>query len=965
MKTLTDITQILHWLRSQGCTALCTDSRRAKANTAFIAWPGAATDGRAYVQAALNLGADACLVEAHDLQHFQNEAWFNDERVVAMANLKAQTAPLAAMFYGQPSQDLAITAFTGTNGKTSSAWWFASLLQHLPSSPPVRCAVVGTLGIGEPPHVVPNGLTTPDPVLLQSELARLRAEGFSHCAMEASSIGIEEHRLDSTRIQVAVFTNFSQDHLDYHVDLSSYWQAKRALFDWPSLAHAVLNLDDAKGALLFRELQDKGLDLWTVAINSPARLIAKNLHSTPEGMGFDLVETHAHGQDRQTVTCPIVGQFNVSNLLGVIAALRALGFELASIARATTKLMAVPGRMELITHPGQATVVVDYAHTPDALEKTLSALRPAAAATGGRLWCIFGCGGNRDASKRPQMARAVEQGADAIVVTSDNPRDEDPLAIMADIDKGFASGTARRLIADRSLAIASTLAAAQAGDMVLLAGKGHEPYQEIKGERKPYSDIDCATNALAQTSAAMLCTADLAKVLPGCHLHGDGRTTIRQVRTDTRTIVPGDLFVALKGDNFDGHNFVQAAANKGAVAALVSQLQSPCDIPQLLVSDTRLALGQLAQHWRAQFQIPVIGVTGSNGKTTVTQMIATILRTAYGDKALATQGNLNNDIGVPLSLLQLNAQHERAVFELGMNHPGEIAYLAQLAAPTVALVNNAQREHLEFMHSVENVARENGSCLSALPQDGTAVFPADEAYSALWATLAGKRTCLRFALQAPADVYAQQLQWHDGHWVVEAFTPQGTCQFTLAIAGRHNVKNALAALACALAAGVSPQVAARGLSAFEPVKGRSRSFSLSLGAHSLTMVDDTYNANPDSMKAAVDVLAELPAPRLLVLGDMGEVGDQGPQFHTELGVYAKACGIEHLLCTGELSAHTAAAFAGGEHFANMQSLNEAVQRYAPGVNSLLVKGSRFMKMEQVIAALHSAAPDRKDNHHAA
>lgn len=965
MKTLKDLHQALDWLKRQDCKGLATDSRNVVAQTVFIAWPGAATDGRVFVQAALDQGACGCLVEAHGLDAFRDQAWYGDARVVALPGLKAQTAPIAASFYGHPGNSLSIVAFTGTNGKTSSAWWMASLMQHLQGDTPTRCAVVGTLGIGEPPHLVPNGLTTPDPVLLQFELARLRAQGFSHCAMEASSIGIEEHRLDSTPVRVAVFTNFTQDHLDYHGNLQAYWQAKRALFNWPGLAHAVINLDDPKGPELARELETKGLDLWTIALNRPARLAAHNIVSSTQGMTFDLVETLPESRDVQSITCPVVGMFNVSNLLGVLAALRAQGFDLASVARACAHLLAVPGRMELIRQTGQATVVVDYAHTPDALEKALAALRPAVQSTGGRLWCVFGCGGNRDASKRPLMAKAVEQGADVIVVTSDNPRDEEPLAIMADIDKGFADATSRRLIPDRTLAIQTAIAAAQAQDVVLVAGKGHEPYQEIKGKRLPYSDIGTVQVALQHNGPMMLRTGQIAQALGATELRGDPLVVLRQVRTDTRAIQPGDLFVALKGDTFDGHDFVHAAAQKGAVAALVSTPQSLCDIPQIVVQDTRLALGALAKYWRAQFAIPVIGVTGSNGKTTVTQMIASILRRVYGDRALSTQGNLNNDIGLPLSLLQLQARHEKAVFELGMNHPGEIAYLADLAAPTVALVNNAQREHLEFMHTVENVARENGTCLTALPSTGTAVFPADEPYTGVWQSLAGPRPSLRFAMQAPADVWVSQLHWQDGHWNVQAMTPQGACEFNLSVAGRHNVKNALAALCCALAVGLSPKDAAAGLSAFEPVKGRSRSFSIMWGGRPLSVVDDTYNANPDSMKAAVDVLSELPAPRLLVVGDMGEVGDQGPQFHAELGAYAKSKGIDHLMCTGALSLSTARAFNGSHHFPDMAALISAVGEKAHQVASVLVKGSRFMKMEQVIAALQAGASDRKDFHHAA
>jgi len=442
--------------------------------------------------------------------------------------------------------------------------------------------------------------------------------------------------------------------------------------------------------------------------------------------------------------------------------------------------------------------------------------------------------------------------------------------------------------------------------------------------------------------------------LPGSRLVGDGALVLHRVHTDTRTLTAGDLFVALKGERFDAADFLAQAQAQGAVAALCDASAEDrlrqSGLPGLLVPDAKAALGQLACAWRAQFDLPLISVTGSNGKTTVTQMIASILRTWQGDAALATQGNLNNDIGVPLTLLRLRASHRVAVVELGMNHPGEIAYLAALTQPTVALVNNAQREHLEFMGTVEAVAHENGSVLAALPVDGCAVFPAQDAYTPLWTQLAADRRVCTFG--DDAAVSATQAVWHYGAWQVTAQTPAGALAFTLHIAGRHNVRNALAAVACTLAAGVPLAAVRAGLEAFEPVKGRSRALSLTLAGHAITVVDDSYNANPDSVRAAIDVLAELPGPRLLVLGDMGEVGDQGPQFHAEVGSHALASGIEWLYTLGPLAAHaSAAAAAHAQHFDDITDLLAAVQQALPDVASIVVKGSRFMKMERVVQAL--------------
>ena len=454
--------------------------------------------------------------------------------------------------------------------------------------------------------------------------------------------------------------------------------------------------------------------------------------------------------------------------------------------------------------------------------------------------------------------------------------------------------------------------------------------------------------------------------LSQAQLQGDGQLQVQRVHTDSRSLQPGDLFVALRGQRFDGQQFIAQAQSLGAVAVLCeasgAAAAQAAGLAALVVPDARVALGELAAGWRARFTLPVVAVTGSNGKTTVTQMVASILRAQAGDAALATEGNLNNDIGVPLTLLRLRAHHTLAVVELGMNHPGEIAWLARIAQPTVALVNNAQREHQEFMGTVQAVAEENGAVLTALPANGVAVFPADEAYSGLWAGLAGARTASRFALQG-ADVSAAVVLWQAGAWQFTLKTPQGTAPVRLHIAGRHNVKNALAAAACALAAGVPLAAVAQGLQAFEPVKGRSRALSLRGGAVSL--VDDSYNANPDSVLAAIDVLAELPAPRLLVLGDMGEVGDQGPQFHTEVGDYAAERGIDALYTLGELSVHATQAFAHGLHFADMAALQAEVLARWTTFASIVVKGSRFMKMERVVEALVQQEETEKGEAHAA
>jgi UDP-N-acetylmuramoyl-tripeptide--D-alanyl-D-alanine ligase len=385
---------------------------------------------------------------------------------------------------------------------------------------------------------------------------------------------------------------------------------------------------------------------------------------------------------------------------------------------------------------------------------------------------------------------------------------------------------------------------------------------------------------------------------------------------------------------------------------LAEKVPQAYPLPALLVPDTRVALGEIAAYWRRQFAIPVIGVTGSNGKTTVKEMIASILTAEFGcDNYLATRGNLNNDIGVPLTLFRMDAEQKAAVIELGMNHPGEIAQLAAIAQPTVALVNNAQREHQEFMASVEAVAQENGSVISALPADGIAVFPADDPYSPLWRSLAkasGKRKILTFGLSLDANVSCTYVPQAFGS-AMTVRVGQREFSLRLAAAGAHNVRNALAAIACALAIGIHKRAIVQGLESFVPVNGRLQH---KLGRNGATVIDDTYNANPDSVKAAIDVLALAPAPRVLVLGDMGEVGSEGRKFHEEIGAYASGRGIDQLLTLGELAASAANAFgARARHHDSLDTLNEAVSALVKPHTTVLVKGSRFMRMERVVQHL--------------
>ena len=473
-------------------------------------------------------------------------------------------------------------------------------------------------------------------------------------------------------------------------------------------------------------------------------------------------------------------------------------------------------------------------------------------------------------------------------------------------------------------------------------------------------------------STPMTNLAQVHAMLPGSQLiHADKESaqaiTISRIGSDSRQIESGELFIALAGERFDAHDFLDDVIKAGASAALISQKEKcPTNLAAVCVQDVKQGLGELAKAWRAQFSIPVALVTGSNGKTTVKEMIASIFKVAAGEeRTLVTKGNLNNDIGLPLTLLRMRSTDRLAVIELGMNHPGETAELAVITQANIALINNAQREHQEFMATVEAVAKEHAAALSALPANGVAVFPADSEFSDVWYQAAAGRKVIDFALStnstfASASVTGKLLL----SGKIEITTELGKIEIQLNTLGSHNVRNALAASAVAIGAGLSLEQIKAGLELFVPVNGRMQSKPLNTGR---TLIDDSYNANPDSVRAAIDVLKQSGNTSWLVLGDMGEVGDQGPSFHEEVGAYAAEQGVSKLFALGDQCKFAVQAFNESEkfspassatHFSTLDQLLEELNEALADQESsqqlhldILVKGSRFMRMERVVQAL--------------
>ncbi len=492
------------WLQVKVNGSLQTNSQNINSGDGFIAWPGLSTDGRHFVNQALSKGAAACLVEKNGVQEFNFKN--AKDQVAVYKDLKSATGSIVSAYYEHPSKKLDVIAVTGTNGKTSTVWWLAQALTNVKNNSAKKCGMIGTLGVGASAPIQGhtstnklnhqglefNGLTTPDPVLLQKSFREFFNDGYGACAIEASSIGLAEERLSGTAIKTAVFTNFTQDHLDYHHTMESYWKAKVRLFEYLTLEVAVINADDPKSLQLLAELEGKAVDIWTTSTTGQARLWATNVQYTANGIGCTVNE----GPNSYSLLTSLYGTYNIANILGVLAVMRSMGIAMHDAIDVCQLLTPVPGRMNVIMQVGMPIIIIDYAHTPDALEKALLDSRNISNQRDGQLFCIFGCGGNRDALKRPNMAKVVQEFADRVVVTSDNSRDENINDIFNDIKVGFNTTEGVIFQIDRSVAISETVFQATSSDVILIAGKGHELYQELMGKRNYFSDQEQALLAL-------------------------------------------------------------------------------------------------------------------------------------------------------------------------------------------------------------------------------------------------------------------------------------------------------------------------------------------------------------------------------------------------------------------------------------------------------------------------------------
>lgn len=930
--------EALAGVQSTVITGVQEDSRQITTDNLFVATRGMTVDGHNYAEAARALGAAAIVVERR--------------LEVALPQLLVEDAShslgiLAAHAAGNPADGMSTIGITGTNGKTTTTYLVEAMVEAAERVP----GVLGTVSYRWGGQEIAAPYTTPTPLVLQSAFTSMAEHGCDTSILEVSSAALHMDRLVGTQFDVAAFSNLSQDHLDIHETMEEYRDAKARLFrdNLKPDGVAVINIDDSASAAMMEAAGDRAILRVSRRLDCQAEIRVIAYSSTIEGIEAEI----ATPRGTLTIqTAGLIGHYNVDNIALAVGIGEALQLPMAAIADGIAQMTGVPGRVERVPNAQGINIFVDYAHTPDALVNVLSALRPL---TRSRLLCVFGCGGDRDPGKRPLMGTAVAENADLAVVTSDNPRTEDPQSIVdmitPAVPKAFFVDT------DRRIAIRAAIAEATPNDVVLIAGKGHEDYQILGTEKVHFDDREeaaaaCLERETFELETLLACTAG--------ELVSESDTEFDRVIIDGRSAAPGDLYVAIIGERFDGHDYCQQAIDAGATGLVVARGRG-VDLEGVTIIETddpRAALGEIAKMHRQRWQgRAVIGITGSAGKTTTKELIAAAL--AGTGRVHAAKGSNNNETGVPLTLLGLRPFHDFAVIEMGMRGLGEIDYLTKLAQPTVAAVVNAGTAHIGRLGSLAAIAQAKGEIYGHL-ENGTAVFPSD---NESLANLAQAANCLLSFGDATenSDNKADVL--------LTAYEPAGaegsrlqilfegaTHELTLPLVGKHNAINACCAIATAIAATASPTSAITGIQNVQAPAMRSEVREIA----GRKVLMDCYNANPDSVDAALKTLMDLSSGHraVAVLGDMLELGEQAVESHKRVGEQAAALKIP-VLAMGEhrRSIVAGAAGLGGIAWsaADVRAAARAALACTQAGDWILLKASRGMKLERVAESIQSEA----------
>lgn len=933
-------------LRRMVITGVTSDSRAVTPGSLFAALPGTKVKGTSFIPQAVQAGAAVILVG-------EGEEVPEDVAVPVLRDPDPQRrfARLVSRFYAP--QPETIVAVTGTNGKTS----VASFVRQIWETRGLPAASIGTIGVVVKGETLYGNLTTPDPVTMHRTLHDLAVGGIAHVALEASSHGLVQRRLDGLTIAAGAFTNLSRDHLDYHGTMENYLAAKLRLFNTvlePG-AGAVVNMDDPYGDSFVAAARISGLKLVTVGRNGRTIRVLDVARN-----GFEQTVTVDIGEGPRRVRIPLVGTFQVSNALVAAGLAHATGVPLGEALDALAHLKGAAGRLELVAKTAAgAPIFVDYAHTPAALETAIEALRPSVS---GKLVVVFGAGGDRDKGKRPEMGAAVERLAEVPIVTDDNPRSETP----GDIRKAILAAAPSAIeIGDRASAIRHGIGLLSRGDVLLVAGKGHETGQIVGAEVLPFSDHDVIRDAIAATASstgrALWAGVEALEATGGTAV-GALPEGLFGVSIDSRTVEQGDLFVAIKGDRLDGHDYVEEALAAGAGAALVSEERArgyPEHVrPLIVVADPLEALRRLGAAARARMAGKVIAVTGSVGKTSTKEALRHAL--AASGPVHASIASFNNHWGVPLTLARMPRETAFGVFEIGMNHSGEITPLTKLVRPHVAIVTTVDAVHLENFGSVEGIARAKAEIFEGLEPGGVAIVNADNPWKDLLSETARSHGAevVTFGEAAGAAAHLDRSVLQETCSTVTATILGETITYKIGAPGKHLVGNSLAVLAAVKLAGADLVRAGLALQRVEQPKGRGKRHQLRFRGQSVLLIDESYNANPTSVRAALALLAQASVPtggrRVAVLGDMLELGPEAQEMHAGLLEAMVAAKVDKAYLSGPLMKALWQALPRamrGAYAETSASLEPILLEDVRGGDAIMVKGSFGSRMGPLVDAL--------------
>jgi UDP-N-acetylmuramyl-tripeptide synthetase/UDP-N-acetylmuramoyl-tripeptide--D-alanyl-D-alanine ligase len=911
----------------------------------FVCVKGTKFDGHTAAKDMLDKGA-VCVVTEYDLKI--------DNQVIT-ADSRKFYGLLCAAWFGHPEKKLNLVGVTGTNGKTT----MTTLIKEILSESGHKVGFIGTTGAeinGTPVKTDESTPTTPRVYELYKLFKQMADSGCDSVVMEVSSFALEQNRIGPAKYKAAVFTNLTQDHLDYHGTMENYYQAKKKLFT-EHCDIAIINKQDQYGARLYSEIS---CEKYTYAVKEKASVFGDNI-KVSGGVTKFWFSTH---EKSYPVTINMIGEYNVGNAVAAIAVCTKLGVSMDKITKALQNCKGVKGRCEVIPTGRDFMVICDYAHSPDALENMLPNIK---AHTKGRLICLFGCGGDRDRTKRPLMAKAAEKYADYLIVTSDNPRNEDPDAIIDEIVAGLGNSKPFDRITDRRQAIFHAVKIAQKDDVIVLAGKGHEDYQILAGNvHIHFDEREIVAEALKENMPAAaesrirerLSLYDIISAMDGkAHLIPDTQlyTYVDAISSDTRIITNGSIFFAIKGERFDGHDFVKNAIEAGAVVAVTERIVEGC--PCIIVKNTRKALRDLASYYRMKFNPILVGITGSVGKTTTKEMTALALSGSY--KTLKTEGNHNNEIGLPFTLFGLNRSYSAAVIEMGMSDFGEIEILSKTAHPTVCVITNIGFSHIEKLGSQEGILKAKLEILAGAAPDAPLIVNADDKLLfPLKEQYLYKRKVITYGIDNElADFRAVNITENDTDTSFEVvYNGKAIQKFTIPCIGRHNVLNAVCAAAVAYICDADMPSAANALLNFktDPLRQHIEN----RGDQKLLI--DCYNASPTSVEAAIDLLCSMKPEnggrRVAVLGDMLELGSKSPELHERIGEYAVKKGVDLIVCYGEYAKYIAKrADELGMHCgcSNDKSMvvNYLKFKLKPD-DIVLFKASRGMHLEEIIKELY-------------